>query len=63
MNVKLGKHRSMDLLDPIAMRMVPVLEFPYGEELMRTTVEPENEEEEGEYAFSSNSIYEESTWY
>ena len=37
MNQKLGKGRSMDLLDPIAMRMYPVLEFAYGEELEKTT--------------------------
>ena len=33
MNRKLGKGRSMDVLDPFAMRMLPVLECPYGEEL------------------------------
>lgn len=36
MNAKLGKSRSMDLLDPCAMRMFPCLEFPYGEELEKT---------------------------
>lgn len=33
MNQKLGRGRSMDVLDPFAMRMLPVLEFAYGEEL------------------------------
>ena len=37
MNAKLGKARSMDLLDPIAMRMLPCLEYVYGEELEKTT--------------------------
>lgn len=37
MNQKLGKSRSMDLLDPCAMRMLPVLEYPYGEELIKTS--------------------------
>ena len=37
MNQQLGKNRSMDLLDPCAMRMLPVLEYPYGEELIRTS--------------------------
>lgn len=37
MNAKLGKSRSMDLLDPCAMRMFPVLEYAYGEELEKTT--------------------------
>lgn len=36
MNAKLGKSRSMDLLDPCAMRMFTCLEFPYGEELEKT---------------------------
>lgn len=33
MNAALGLGRSMDLLDPTAMRMYPVLECPYGDEL------------------------------
>lgn len=37
MNQKLGKNRSMDLLDPCAMRMLPVLEYAYGEELIKTS--------------------------
>ena len=36
MNTKLGKNRSMDLLDPIAMRFYPVLQFGYGEELEKS---------------------------
>lgn len=36
MNAKLGKNRSMDLLDPCAMRFFPCLEYVYGEELMKT---------------------------
>lgn len=36
MNSKLGKNRSMDLLDPIAMRLLPYLEYPYGEELEKS---------------------------
>ena len=64
MNIKLGKRRSMDLLDPIAMRMVPVLEFPYGEELSRTAVEPESKDEDGDIrSMMSGSIYDDSTWY
>lgn len=37
MNQKLGKSRSMDLLDPCAMRMLPVLEYAYGDELIKTS--------------------------
>lgn len=33
MNAMLGKDRSMDVLDPIAMRMYPCANIPYGEEL------------------------------
>lgn len=44
MNAKLGKNRSMDLLDPFAMRFYPVLEYPYGEELMRTCMSMEDKE-------------------
>lgn len=39
MNAKLGKHRSMDLLDSCAMRMLPVLGYEYGDELAKTAVE------------------------
>jgi hypothetical protein len=44
MNAKLGKNRSMDLLDPFAMRFYPVLEYPYGEELMRTCMSMDDKE-------------------
>ena len=63
MNQKLGKGRSMDLLDPIAMRMMPVLEFPYGEELEKTTnyyIEDEERDDWGRR--SSGSIYNDSFW-
>ena len=47
MNAKLGKSRSMDLLDPCAMRMFPVLEYAYGEELEKTTNLFDDEEDSG----------------
>lgn len=59
MNQKLGKGRSMDVLDPIAMRMYPLYEYEYGEELIRTAVEKE-EKEENEVL--SANIYDDSTW-
>lgn len=59
MNQMLGKGRSMDLLDPCAMRMFPVLELPYGEELTATYQEDEYENED---EYSTNSIYDESLW-
>lgn len=59
MNAMLGRNRSMDLLDPCAMRMYPVLKYPYGEELDCTI-----NEDEAAYAYgdSNNSIYDETLW-
>ena len=64
MNAKLGKSRSMDLLDPIAMRMLPVLEYVYGEELIKTSCEDEKEEDPYYYRrrYDRVNIYDESTW-
>lgn len=56
MNAMLGKGRSMDLLDPIAMRMLPVLDVPYGEEM---TVIPMEEDEDAE---EDENIYNDSFW-
>ena len=36
MNALLGNGRSMDLLDPIAMRLMPLLEYEFGRELEMT---------------------------
>ena len=58
MNRNLGKGRSMDLLDPMAMRMMPVLECPYGDELTRTA----QEEIEDDYNPNRMSIYDETMW-
>lgn len=33
MNAKLGRSRSMDVLDAIAFRMFPILNIPYGDEI------------------------------
>lgn len=57
MNQMLGRGRSMDLLDPCAMRMYPVLGIPYGDEIIATMGEEEYEDED-----SYNSIYDESLW-
>jgi hypothetical protein len=37
MNDMLGKDRSMDLLDPCAMRMMPILQYNKGDELIKTS--------------------------
>ena len=64
MNQKLGKGRSMDLLDPIAMRMLPVLEFPYGEELEKTTNYYIEDDDRDDWGYrKSSSIYDDSNWY
>lgn len=59
MNAKLGKDRSMDLLDPCAMRFFACLEYPYGEELERTAgfMEDEDDDKKGD-----TNIYDEGFW-
>lgn len=59
MNQMLGKGRSMDLLDPCAMRMYPVLEYQYGDELIETAVDLE--EREKQYIPKDN-IYRDDFW-
>lgn len=58
MNQRLGRGRSMDLLDPCAMRMLPLLDLPYGEELERTYVD-EYDESDNKYG---TSVFDESIW-
>lgn len=66
MNAKLGKERSMDVLDPCAMRMYPCLEYVYGEELIKTASwyrdDEEDEDEYDEFGFKRQSIYDETLW-
>ena len=57
MNAKLGRDRSMDLIDPCAMRFYPCLEFPYGEELMGTTVEVEDIEDDSKQSIFDETLY------
>ena len=59
MNALLGKGRSMDLLDPCAMRMLPFLPYIYGEELVSTTqleAQSDNKNEE------KVNVYDETLW-
>lgn len=60
MNKYLGKGRSMDLLDPIAMRMYPLLDYEYGQELIETEVI--TEENVDVYNPELANIYDDSTW-
>ena len=57
MNAKLGKNRSMDLLDPCAMRFLPVLEYPYGEELTKTMMEVYDDEDEERESIYDDYLY------
>lgn len=61
MNLALGKGRSMDLLDPCAYRMWPVLEYEYGTELENTAVWRDEQKEKERKRYGIN-IYDESTW-
>ena len=61
MNAKLGKSRSMDLLDPCAMRFYPCLEYPYGEELQKTAAMYSDDAEEDSFD-NRESIYDDSYW-
>lgn len=61
MNQKLGKGRSMDLLDPCAMRMLPVLAFTYGDEL-EGTINLRDERDDDSYSRGDCSIYDDSLW-
>lgn len=59
MNQQLGKGRSMDLLDPIAMRMLPLLIYEYGQELIETEVcREEKKDTDGQRV----NVYREDTW-
>ena len=67
MNAKLGKERSMDVLDPCAMRMYPVLEYAYGEELIKTAawyknLEDDDDEEYDRFGFRKQSVYDDTLW-
>lgn len=63
MNAALGKDRSMDVLDPCAMRMMPCLEYEYGTELEHgfedCAYEQEQERSNGVH---SVNIYDNNIW-
>lgn len=46
MNQHLGKGRSMDLLDPIAIRMYPFAMYEYGSELSETSIDKRDMDDE-----------------
>lgn len=59
MNKALGKGRSMDVLDPCAIRMMPVLQFRYGDELDQTSFATREKQSNDE---GSVDIYDDSFW-
>lgn len=55
MNKNLGKGRSMDLLDPFAMRMYPLLQYKYGNEFDASTKKYSYERED--ISLDNETIY------
>ena len=60
MNRNLGKDRSMDLLDPCAMRMYPCINMEYGSELQEGFRLAEQAEEENKSL--KQTIYDDTLW-
>ena len=47
----------MDLLAPCAMRFLPVLEYPYGEELTKTMTEVYDDDDEERESIYDDFLY------
>lgn len=62
MNARLGRGRSMDLLDPCAMRMLPCANLEYGRELEQGFAAAEKARREVSSA-AAGSVYDETFWY
>lgn len=60
MNIMLGKGRSMDVLDPCAYRMYPLLQYEYGDELVKTAAYMQDSDRNARRA--GTSIYDNSFW-
>lgn len=63
MNQMLGKGRSMDLLDPCAMRMLPCAMIEYGSEIQAGYYNHEEEARQASNTRIDGSIYDDTTWY
>lgn len=59
MNTMLGKGRSMDVLDPMAMRMLPFAFLQYGDELSSTGIDYESRADTNN---KKSEIYSDSFW-
>lgn len=62
MNAMLGNNRSMDLLDPCAMRMLPCAFIPYGEELEQGFRDAENEYNDEKDGHNKINIFDNTMW-
>lgn len=62
MNALLGKGRSMDILDPIAMRFLPCVNIEYGEELRQGLMLQEINDNRDEPSMEYSSIYDPTLW-
>ena len=60
MNIMLGKGRSMDVLDPCAYRMYPLLQYEYGDELVKTAAYMQDSDRNARR--TGTSIYDNSFW-
>lgn len=61
MRQHMGKYRSTDVLDPCAMRMLPILKYENGTELTETAIANQSNENVNEKLYVD--IYDDSTWY
>lgn len=64
MNKRLGRNRSMDVLDPCAMRMYPCANMPYGEEMQQAFADAQNQEDNHTNPANQNTIniFDATTW-
>lgn len=62
MNRNLGKGRSMDVLDPVAMRFYPCMELEYGTEL-EAGFKAADDEDKDDKRGSKQSIYDDTLWF
>lgn len=62
MNAKLGKGRSMDVADPLAMRMLPLLQYNYGDELIMTANRDVDEDDDNNIIYRRVNVFDPTFW-
>lgn len=62
MNRNLGHGRSMDLLDPCAMRMLPCANVEYGSELQAGFVSADEENHTVQHILKGQSVFDDALW-